>query len=104
MHRERILHVAGGIGVALGIALGAQAAETTPASPERPVTAAQPRAEGGTRAETAVLSPYQSPLDTYRPYRPDEPMRPWREVNDEAGSLGGHAGQLDRRARPGAQP
>ncbi|KAI5914660.1 hydrolase [Thauera sp. 2A1] len=104
MHRERILRVAGGIGLGLGIVLGAQAADTASAIPERPVTAAPPRAEGGTRAETVILPPYQSPLETYRPYRPDEPMRPWREVNDEAGSLGGHAGQLDRRARPGAQP
>lgn len=104
MHRERILRVAGGIGLGLGIVLGAQAVDTAPTPPERRLTAVQPRADGGESAPTAVLPPYQSPLETYRPYRPDEPMRPWREVNDEAGSLGGHAGQLDRRARPGAQP
>lgn len=103
MHRERILRIAGGIGLGLGLVLGAQAAETAP-TPERPLTAVQPRASGGESAPTAVLPPYQSPLGTYRPYRSDEPMRPWREVNDEAGSLGGHSGQLDRSARPGAQP
>jgi hypothetical protein len=104
MHRERILRIAGGIGVGLGIALGAQASDTAPVSPERPVMGAQPRADDGTSAKTTVLSPYQSPLETYRPYRSDEPMRPWREVNDEAGRLGGHVGHRYSAPRPGVKP
>lgn len=31
---------------------------------------------------------YQSALQGYRPFA-DEPVRPWREVNDEVGKLGG---------------
>ncbi|MBN8443671.1 MAG: hypothetical protein J0M28_18510 [Thauera sp.] len=104
MHRERILCIAGGIGLGLGIALGAPAADTAPVPPARPLTAVQPRADGEASSATVVLSPYQSPLETYRAYRPDEPMRPWREVNDEAGRLGGHAGHLNRAPRPGAKP
>jgi len=104
MHRERILRIAGGIGVGLGIVLGALASDTAPAPPERPPTGAQPRADDGTSATAVVLSPYQSPLETHRPYRPDEPLRPWREVNDEAGRLGGHTGHLNPAPRPGAKP
>jgi len=41
----------------------------------------------------------------YRSYR-DEPMAPWREVNDEVGRVGGHVGILkeEERAANKTQP
>jgi hypothetical protein len=39
-------------------------------------------------------SAFHSVLDGYRPYRADEPLRDWREINDEVGRLGGHRGAL----------
>lgn len=49
-------------------------------------------------SDTAALpSParlqYRSAFEGYRPYREPE-ARSWRGSNEEAGSLGGHAGQL----------
>jgi len=47
---------------------------------------------------------YVSAFDGYRPLI-DEPMRPWRDVNDEVGRLGGHIGHIGSDAgtpdRPG---
>ena len=49
-----------------------------------------------------AIPPYRSALDAYRPYRADEPLRDWREVNEEIGRLGGHMGHLE--SRPQGQP
>lgn len=48
---------------------------------------------------------YTSPLDGYQGYRADEPLRDWREANDEMGRLGGHLGHMAPPAGKGrAQP
>lgn len=105
MHRECLLRIAGRVWLGLGVALGARSADTAAAPPEPPAQAAPQRVDDGRSLPArVVVPPYRSPLDTYRTYRPNEPIRPWREANDEAGQLGGHAGQLNRTARPGVQP
>lgn len=39
-----------------------------------------------TGADAGIEVPsFRSVLDSYRSYRVDEPLRPWREVNDEVG-------------------
>lgn len=52
-----------------------QAAKTHPADPTAPVPVAR----------------YESVLSGYRGYR-EEPLAPWREVNDEVARAGGHIG------------
>jgi hypothetical protein len=50
-------------------------------------------------ADPAISGPllkYESPFATYRPYA-EEPLRTWREVNDEVGRVGGHAGVVGSR-------
>ncbi len=45
-------------------------------------------------ADASVRAPkpvYRSAFAGYRPYGEEDPSR-WREANDEAGRLGGHAG------------
>lgn len=39
---------------------------------------------------------YRSSFEGYRPYKEPE-LASWREVNAEAGSLGGHRGQLQKQ-------
>lgn len=46
---------------------------------------------------------YVSAFEGYRPLI-DEPMRPWREVNDEMGRLGGHIGHAGGEAGTPAPP
>jgi len=46
---------------------------------------------------------YVSAFEGYRPLI-DEPMRPWRDANDEVGRLGGHMGHVGSEARTSAQP
>lgn len=55
--------------------------------------AAQPGATAGQPIQ------YRSAFDGYRPWSA-QPPRNWREVNDEVGRLGGHAGHL--RSSPAA--
>ena len=45
--------------------------------------------------EAAVAAPpaYRSAFEGYRPYV-EEPLAPWREVNDTVGRVGGHVGVL----------
>jgi hypothetical protein len=50
-----------------------------------------PLQKSGERA--AALPPYRSAFEGYRPYA-DEPLAPWREVNDTVGRVGGHVGML----------
>ncbi|MDT3670600.1 MAG: hypothetical protein ROZ37_09735 [Aromatoleum sp.] len=44
---------------------------------------------------------FRSALEGYRPYRADEPLRDWREINDEVGRLGGHQGNLEHKTLSG---
>ena len=53
--------------------------------------------------EVQALPVYHSPLSEYRPYRVDEPLRPWKDANDEVGRLGGHMGHLAHPAGGGAR-
>ena len=55
-------------------------------------------ASGEPSARLAVPA-YRSALDGFPPYRADEPLRGWREVNDEVGRLGGHMGHLRGQSR-----
>ncbi len=52
-----------------------------------------PRGGAAASASAAALPPYQSAFEAYRAWR-DEPMEPWREVNDRVRRVGGHAGVL----------
>lgn len=45
-----------------------------------------------TSAASAAVPKYESAFEGYRAHT-DEKVRPWRESNDEAASLGGHVGQ-----------
>lgn len=46
-----------------------------------------------TGADAGIEVPsYRSVLENYRSYRADEPLRPWREVNDEVGREEGRHG------------
>ena len=105
---RRICQFGGGLVVAFAFASGAQAEPATPAvatDHERAVV--RPAAVGakpmGAQPETQALPAYRSPLSEYRPYRVDEPLRPWKDANAEVGRLGGHMGHLDPPAGGGAQ-
>jgi hypothetical protein len=75
------------LAAALVCAAGAAGAQT-PAQPSRERAAAPPPT-------------YRSAYEGYRPYA-DEPLAPWREVNEAVGHVGGHAGVL--RAESGTTP
>ncbi|NLF53915.1 MAG: hydrolase [Thauera phenolivorans] len=92
---RRLFFRAGGLAIALALAAGVQAAD------DRPADAPLPEATQGGRAEAPPLPPYRSSLDAYRPYRADEPLRAWKEANDEVGRLGGHMGHLTPAAKGG---
>ena len=110
---RRICQFGGGLVVAFAFASGAQAEPATPAvatDHERAVV--RPAAVGakpmgakpmGAQPETQALPAYRSPLSEYRPYRVDEPLRPWKDANAEVGRLGGHRGHLDPPAGGGAR-
>jgi hypothetical protein len=66
----------------------AAAGAQTPAPPRAPVTA--PPA-------------YQSAFEGYRPYV-EEPLAPWREVNDAVERVGGHVGVLRTEETTAPQP
>lgn len=46
---------------------------------------------------------YRSAFENYVPYR-EQPLAAWRDVNDEAGRVGGHAGVLRDADRADAKP
>lgn len=54
------------------------------------------------RAAAPALT-YQSAFEGYRPYV-EEPLAPWREVNDTVERVGGHAGVLRAEERTAATP
>ena len=76
---------------AIALAAGAAHAQSRP-KPDDPRSAAPPPARA-------------SAYEGYRPYR-DEPLAPWREVNDEVGRVGGHSGvvRAEREAAPPPAP
>ena len=55
------------------------------------------------RTSSSATAPpaFRSALEGYRPYRADEPLRDWREINDEVGRLGGHQGNLEHKTLSG---
>jgi hypothetical protein len=67
----------------------------SPALAQPPIAANSPAP-----ANAALLPPYDSAFDSYRPFR-EEATNRWRELNEEVGRIGGHAGVL--KAGP-AQP
>jgi hypothetical protein len=101
MQRQRIFRRGGGAGLLFCLAFAAHADEAanSPAAPSAgsPPPASAP-ASGEPSARLAV-PPYRSPLHGFPPYRADEPLRDWREVNDEVGRLGGHVGHLRGQLR-----
>lgn len=92
--QRRTFHLGGGLAVAVALASGAQAETASPPIPASKAYAEVQPAAAGTQTETQALPVYRSPLSEYRPYRVDEPLRSWKDANDEAGRLGGHIGQL----------
>lgn len=75
--------------VLLGLAVPVRAADAPPAAAPQPPQTAAP-----TAAAPETPPPFRSTLSDYRAYRADEPLRDWREVNDEVGGLRGHGGHL----------
>lgn len=70
------------------------------------VSAAQPAATANPAAPDAPTptANYESAFAGYRPFR-DEPLAPWREVNNEVARVGGHLGMFGgAHAGPGAKP
>jgi len=64
---------------------------------------AQSRPKPDDPAASAAPLAYDSPFKGYQPYR-DEPLAPWREVNDTARQVGGHVGVLRAEQNGAAQP
>jgi len=64
---------------------------------------AQSRPTPDDAAAPVAPSEYESAFKGYQPYR-DEPLAPWREVNDTAGQVGGHVGVLRAEQRGAARP
>ena len=66
--------------------------------------AASVSAEPASPTEASAAPEYRSAFAEYRPQQQIE-LRPWREVNDEMGSVGGHAGHIKESApAAGVQP
>lgn len=78
------------------LAVGALACATAAAGAQTP---AQPPADRG----AAPPLTYRSAYESYRPYA-EEPLAPWREVNDTVERVGGHAGVLREAARATPPP
>jgi hypothetical protein len=72
------------------LALAAPAGAQPPPRPDDPAVRTPPSAA-------------PSAFEGYRPFR-DEEMKPWREVNDEVGRLGGPSGHMTGHVRDDAQP
>jgi hypothetical protein len=77
------------------LAVAALACATAAAAAQVP---AQPPADRGAPPPPT----YQSAYEGYRPYV-EEPLAPWREVNDTVERVGGHVGVL-RAGEPGSAP
>lgn len=60
-------------------------AQRDPADPSVPVSAAR----------------YESAFEGYQAFQDQKPA-PWKEINEEMGRLGGHAGHMDSGANPHA--
>ena len=92
--QRRIVHLGGGLAVAVALMAGAQAEPSSPSNPVEHALAATQAVAASEQSKPQPLPVYRSPLKEYRPYRVDEPLRSWKDANDEAGRLGGHLGQL----------
>ena len=99
--QRRLIHLGGGLAVAVALASGAQAEPSSPSTPADHKPAEHRSAATGEQPTPQALPVYRSPLSEYRPYRVDEPLRAWRDANDEAGRLGGHMGHLTPSAEGG---
>ncbi len=90
-----------GVALLCCVALSTSAADVAPATAQ----AAEPdSAQASTHATVPSPVPaFESVLESFRPFRADEPMRDWREVNDEVGGLGGHVGHLRPPGTGGAR-
>jgi hypothetical protein len=64
---------------------------------------AQTRSKPDDAAAPVAPSTYDSAFTGYRSFR-DEPLAPWREVNDTAHQVGGHVGVLRAEQKDAAQP
>ena len=92
--QRRMIHLGGGLAVAVALASGVQAESSSPSSPAHPALGATQSAPPSEQSKPQVLPVYRSPLNEYRSYRVDEPLRSWKDANDEVGRLGGHMGHL----------
>lgn len=103
--QRRIFHFGGGLLVAVALVSGAQAEPSV-----APISAGRAQAQirtpsvaAGVESEAHALPVYRSPLDAYRPYRVDEPLRAWKDANDEVGRLRGHMGHLTPSPKGGGR-
>ena len=80
------------LGFFLAATLAASAAAQQAARPDP----ADPKAPGASRS-------HESAFKDYRPYA-DPAVGRWREANQEAGRLGGHAGHLPPATKGSAKP
>lgn len=64
---------------------------------------AQSRSKPDDPAARAAPIAYDSAFKGYQPFR-DEPLAPWREVNDTVHQVGGHIGVLRTEQQGAAQP
>ncbi len=64
---------------------------------------AQSRPKPDDAATPVAPTAYDSAFKGYQPFR-DEPLAPWREVNDTAQQVGGHVGVLRAEQQGAAQP
>jgi len=98
MHTKAVISAS--IGLLAAALLPASAIAASAAAAAGPPTgearlSAAPAPSGGTTA-------FRSGIERYRPWRADEPLRDWREANDEAARLGGHVGHVGHTAAPAA--
>lgn len=99
--QRRIIHLGGGLVVAVALASGAQAEPSSPSNPADHALAAPQSGSVSEQPKPQPLPVYRSPLNEYRPYRVDEPLRSWKDANDEARRLGGHMGHLAPSSKGG---
>ncbi len=92
--QRRLIHLGGGLAVAVALVSGAQAEPPSPPNPADHVPAETRPAAAVEQSKPQALPLYRSPLSEYRSYRVDEPLRSWKDANNEAGRLGGHMGHL----------
>lgn len=94
--QRRIFHFGGGLLVAFALVSGARAEPSVAPTPtgQTQTQIRTPSVAVGMEPEAHALPAYRSPLDAYRPYRVDEPLRAWKDANEEVGRLGGHMGHL----------